>query len=234
MSIQKWVRRNLKGCCRTITIWAIICCILRSNYVSAPSLVCSLFPTTSPRPPLLQLINLKNTTLSALPCLTAHTWPTSSCQGFVNYFRVAKESNFGTAVQCFWYWSLDFVSFLDHWWFRKPVKSREFEKETCTSLAPVAGRISGPLSHAQSRDFFSKIAWSPDFTSFLIQVISWAKICSAQEDSTRWIQGFHFEEFRFYLVLFGKENVKTFSKNVLIRVKCSFFIENLFRRDYLD
>ena len=146
MSIQKWVRRNLKGCCRTITIWAIICCILRSNYVSAPSLVCSLFPTTSPRPPLLQLINLKNTTLSALPCLTAHTWPTSSCQGFVNYFRVAKESNFGTAVQRFWYWSLDFVSFLDHWWFRKPVKSREFEKETCTSLAPVAGRISGPLS----------------------------------------------------------------------------------------
>ena len=69
------------------------------------------------------------------------------------------------------------------------------------------------------------MAWSQDLTSFLIQVISWAKFCSAQEDSTRSIEGFHFEESRFYLFLFGKETVKTFSTNVLIRVKCSSILK---------
>ena len=49
-----------------------------------------------------------------------------------------------------------------------------------------------------------------------------AKFCSAHEVSTRSIEGFHFEESRFYLVLSGKETVKTFSTNVLIRVECSF------------
>jgi len=89
-------------------------------------------------------------------------------------------------------------------------------------FTPVEGPIFEPLSTRYIEGFHFGHAWSPDFTSFLIQVISWAKFCFAQEDSTRSIDGFHFEESRFNLVLFGKETVKTFSTNVLIRVKCSF------------
>jgi len=69
------------------------------------------------------------------------------------------------------------------------------------------------------------MAWHPDFTSFLIQVIARDKFCSVQEVSTRSIQRFHFEDAlisRFYFVLSRQETVKTFSTNILIRVQCSF------------
>jgi len=94
-----------------------------------------------------------------------------------------------------------------------------------TQLTPVAGSFSDHFPHAQSIDFISKNAWSPDFTSFIIQVISWAKFYSAQGVCARSIERFHFEESRLCLVPFGKETVNTSSTNVLSRVKIPLLLK---------
>jgi len=65
-------------------------------------------------------------------------------------------------------------------------------------------------------------------------VLQCVAVCCSVLQCVAAFEGCHYEESRFYLVLFGKETVKTFFTNVLVRIKCSFVIENLFRRDYLD
>ena len=50
------------------------------------------------------------------------------------------------------------------------------QRERETFSTPVAGSIFDHFPHAQFSDFISRMAWSPNFTSFPIQVISSKKI----------------------------------------------------------